>query len=178
MHKTTPLLITCAALALGACGSSSGGSIQAAPSGGAASSQQAPSAPTPMPPASGPLSQKPQVAKGTGAVPAKLEIKDLIPGKGAAAASGQSLTVEYVGVLWRTGKQFDASWDRAKAPFSFTLGAGSVIPGWDKGLIGMKVGGRRELIIPAALAYGPQGRPPAIPANSPLIFDIDLLAAS
>ncbi len=105
-------------------------------------------------------------------------MKDLIPGTGPAARSGQSLSVEYVGVLFKSGKQFDASWDRAKAPFTFTLGQGGVIPGWDEGLLGMKVGGRRQLVIPASLAYGAQGRPPTIPANSALVFDIDLLAAN
>ncbi|MGI8558189.1 MAG: FKBP-type peptidyl-prolyl cis-trans isomerase [Solirubrobacteraceae bacterium] len=133
---------------------------------------------TPAPPASGPLSQKPHITKPTGAPPKQLRVKDLIPGTGLAARNGQSLTVEYVGVLFKSGKQFDASWDRAKAPFTFALGQGGVIPGWDQGLLGMKVGGRRQLVIPASLAYGAQGRPPTIPANSALVFDIDLLAAN
>jgi len=174
VRKSTPLL---ALLALAGCGSSSNHSIQAAPSGGSVPAQVQ-STPTPAPPASGPLSSKPHVAKPAGAAPKTLVVKDLIPGTGRAASPGQSLSVEYVGVLFKTGKQFDASWDRAKMPFTFTLGQGMVIPGWDKGLAGMKIGGRRELVIPAALAYGPQGQPPTIPPNSPLVFVIDLLAAN
>ncbi len=174
MRKTAPLL---AVLAFAGCGSSSNRSIQAAPSSGSAPSQ-AQNTPTPAPPASGPLSTKPHIARPAGVPPKALVVKDLVPGTGLAARSGQSLTVEYVGVLFKNGKQFDASWDRAKAPFTFTLGQGGVIPGWDKGLLGMKIGGRRQLVIPAALAYGPQGRPPTIPPNSALIFDIDLLAAN
>jgi peptidylprolyl isomerase len=84
------------------------------------------------------------------------------------------VTVNYVGVLYSTGKEFDASWRRHE-PFSFTLGQGQVIPGWDKGVAGMRVGGRRELIIPSNLAYGPSGRPPTIPPNAPLVFVVDLL---
>jgi peptidylprolyl isomerase len=80
-------------------------------------------------------------------------------------------------VLYNGGKEFDASWKRNQT-FPFTLGQGSVIKGWDQGLVGMKVGGRRELIIPPALAYGAAGSPPTIPGNSTLIFVVDLLAAS
>lgn len=125
---------------------------------------------------SGPLAHKPVVAKGTGAAPKTLVIHDLIVGKGPAAKAGQSLTVQYVGVLFKTGAQFDASWDHGQ-PFSFTLGQGSVIPGWDRGLVGMHVGGRRQLVIPAALGYGASGSPPTIPPNAALIFDIDLISA-
>ena len=92
---------------------------------------------------------------------------------GRAAVPGATATVQYVGVLFKGGKQFDASWDRGQ-PFSFKLGAGMVIPGWDRGLVGMKVGGRRELIIPADQAYGDQSPSPDIPPNSALIFVIDL----
>jgi FKBP-type peptidyl-prolyl cis-trans isomerase len=84
--------------------------------------------------------------------------------------------VQYVGVLYASGKQFDASWDRGQ-PFTFVLGQHQVIPGWDQGLAGMHVGGRRELIIPASLAYGASGQPPTIPPNAPLIFVVDLLSA-
>ena len=85
-------------------------------------------------------------------------------GTGAEAKAGDEVTVQYVGVDYKTGEEFDASWDRNE-PFSFKLGAGQVIPGWDQGVEGMKVGGRRELIIPPNLAYGPTGRPPAIGAE-------------
>ena len=79
-----------------------------------------------------------------------------------------------MGVSWSTGQQFDSSWDRGKQPFKFKLGAGMVIPGWDQGLVGMRQGGRRELVIPPNLAYGPQGQPPSIGPNETLIFVIDL----
>jgi FKBP-type peptidyl-prolyl cis-trans isomerase len=125
-------------------------------------------------PTSGPLSTEPTVTPPTGAAPAKLETKDIITGTGAEAKAGQTVTVNYVGVLFKGGKEFDASWKR-KEPFSFTLGKGQVIAGWDQGVAGMKVGGRRELIIPAALAYGAKGSPPTIPANAPLVFVVDLL---
>ena len=103
-----------------------------------------------------------------------LEIKDLEEGTGAEAKAGDEVTVQYVGVNYKNGKEFDASWDRGE-PFAFQLGAGMVIPGWDQGVEGMKVGGRRELIIPPELAYGPEGSPPAIGPNETLIFVIDLL---
>ena len=125
-------------------------------------------------PTSGPLSKEPKVTPPTGAAPAKLETKDLITGTGTEAKAGQTVTVNYVGVLFKGGKVFDASWKRNE-PFSFALGKGQVIAGWDQGVAGMKVGGRRELIIPSALAYGPKGSPPTIPANAPLVFVVDLL---
>jgi peptidylprolyl isomerase len=125
-------------------------------------------------PTSGPLATEPKVTPPSGPAPSKLVTKDLIVGTGAEAKSGDNVTVNYVGVLFKGGKEFDASWKR-KEPFSFALGKGQVIPGWDKGVAGMKVGGRRELIIPSALAYGANGSPPAIPPNAPLVFVVDLL---
>ena len=125
-------------------------------------------------PTSGPLSKEPKVTPPTGAAPSKLETKDLIAGTGPEAKAGQTLTVNYVGVLYKGGKEFDASWKRNE-PFGFTLGKGQVIAGWDQGIAGMKVGGRRELIIPSALAYGAKGSPPTIPPNAPLVFVVDLL---
>ena len=125
-------------------------------------------------PTSGPLAKEPTVAVPAGAAPKTLVVKDIIKGTGPEAKAGQPVTVNYVGVLFHGGKQFDASWKRNE-PFTFTLGQGQVIKGWDQGVPGMKVGGRRELVIPAALAYGAKGSPPAIPANAPLVFVIDLL---
>jgi peptidylprolyl isomerase len=126
-------------------------------------------------PATGPLSKKPTVSVPTGPAPAKLEIKDLIKGTGKAVTSpSTSVTVNYVGVLYKGGKEFDSSWKRGETS-AFSLSG--VIPGWTQGIPGMKVGGRRELIIPAALAYGAKGSPPTIPPNAPLVFVIDLLAA-
>ncbi|HVP01896.1 MAG TPA: FKBP-type peptidyl-prolyl cis-trans isomerase [Solirubrobacteraceae bacterium] len=119
------------------------------------------------------ISKKPAIPKQTGAAPKALVAQDLIVGKGTPAKAGDQVSVQYVGVLYNNGKEFDSSWKRGK-PFGFTLGAGQVIPGWDQGVVGMKVGGRRRLIIPADLAYGAQGQPPTIPPNSALIFDVDL----
>jgi peptidylprolyl isomerase len=125
-------------------------------------------------PTSGPLSKEPQVAPPSGAAPSKLVVKDIITGTGPAAKVGGSATVNYVGVLFHGGKVFDASWKRGE-PSTFSLEPGKLIAGWTQGIPGMKVGGRRELIIPAPLAYGAKGSPPTIPANAPLVFVIDLL---
>jgi peptidylprolyl isomerase len=120
------------------------------------------------------LSKKPAIPKATGAAPKELQGTDVVVGKGKEAKAGDKVSVQYVGVLFKNGKQFDASWDRGKKPFEFTVGQGQVIQGWDQGVPGMKVGGRRVLVIPPELAYGAAGSPPTIPANSPLIFAIDL----
>ncbi|HLB20596.1 MAG TPA: FKBP-type peptidyl-prolyl cis-trans isomerase [Solirubrobacteraceae bacterium] len=125
-------------------------------------------------PTSGPLASEPKVTPPSGPAPAKLEKKELVVGTGKEAKAGDTVTVNYVGVLYKGGKEFDASWKR-KEPFQFKLGQGQVIKGWDQGVAGMKVGGRRELIIPAELAYGKTGSPPTIPPNAPLVFVVDLL---
>ena len=104
----------------------------------------------------------------------ELQIVTLKPGDGAEAKSGNNVTVHYVGTL-TDGKKFDSSRDRNQ-PFQFTLGQGQVIKGWDQGVAGMKVGEKRKLTIPPAMAYGPQGRPPIIPPNSTLIFEVELMA--
>jgi peptidylprolyl isomerase len=117
---------------------------------------------------------KPEVAVPDGAPPKKPAIRDLEEGSGPAAKAGDEVTVQYVGVDFKTGKQFDASWDRGE-PFSFVLGNGEVIAGWDQGIEGMKAGGRRELIIPPNLAYGSQAVGEIAP-NSTLVFVVDLLA--
>jgi peptidylprolyl isomerase len=127
-------------------------------------------------PTTGPLSKEPTVTPPTGPAPSKLVTKELITGTGPEAKAGEQVTVNYVGVLYKGGKVFDASWKRNET-FPFALGKGQVIPGWDQGIVGMKVGGRRELIIPAELAYGAKGSPPTIPPNSALVFVVDLLAA-
>jgi peptidylprolyl isomerase len=127
-------------------------------------------------PATGPLSKEPTVTPPSGPAPTKLVTKDLIVGTGPEAKAGDSVTVNYVGVLYKGGKVFDASWKRSET-FPFVLGKSQVIPGWEQGIVGMKVGGRRELIIPSGLAYGAKGSPPTIPPNSALIFVVDLLAA-
>jgi len=125
-------------------------------------------------PTSGPLSKEPKVTLPTGPPPTTLVTKEIIAGTGAEAKAGSTVAVNYVGALYKTGKVFDASWKRNE-PFTFTLGKGQVIPGWEQGIVGMKVGGRRELIIPAPLAYGAKGSPPSIPPNETLVFVVDLL---
>jgi peptidylprolyl isomerase len=117
---------------------------------------------------------KPTVEVPDGEPPAELEIEDLVEGEGAEAQPGDTLNVQYVGVNYSNGEEFDTSWDTGE-PFPVQLGAGAVIPGWDEGLVGMKEGGRRQLIIPPELAYGRQGQPPDIPPNETLIFVIDLV---
>jgi peptidylprolyl isomerase len=130
---------------------------------------------TPTTPASGPLSKEPTITVPKTPAPTTLTSRDIIVGTGPEAKTGSAVGVNYVGALYSNGKIFDASWKR-KEPFSFTIGQGQVIPGWEKGVVGMHVGGRRELIIPPELAYGKQGSPPRIPPNAPLIFIIDLLS--
>jgi peptidylprolyl isomerase len=117
---------------------------------------------------------KPKVEVPDGPPPKTLQTDDITVGEGTEAEAGDTLTMQYVGVLYDNGKEFDSSWS-AGQPFEFQLGAGSVIPGWDQGIQGMKVGGRRELIIPPDLAYGAQGSPPTIPPDSTLVFVVDLL---
>ncbi len=117
--------------------------------------------------------KKPEIAAPEGDPPAQLVIKDIVKGKGPKAKAGDQLAMQYVGNSWSTGEQFDASWDRGSEPFTFTLGAGQVIPGWDEGVQGMKVGGRRKLVIPPDQAYGEAGQPPIGP-NETLIFVVDL----
>jgi peptidylprolyl isomerase len=106
--------------------------------------------------------------------PADLVIEDLVAGTGPAAAAGQTVTTHYVGWAHSTGEEFDASWDRG-APLSFRVGVGQVIAGWDQGLLGMQVGGRRKLTIPAHLAYGDRGAGGVIAPGEALVFVVDLV---
>ncbi|MDX2649660.1 FKBP-type peptidyl-prolyl cis-trans isomerase [Streptomyces sp. NBC_00510] len=119
--------------------------------------------------------EKPEIDFPGGEPPAELVIRDIWEGEGAEAKAGQNVTVHYVGVAFSTGEEFDASWNR-NSPFSFPLGGGRVIKGWDQGVQGMKVGGRRELTIPAHLAYGNQSPSPLIKPGETLIFVVDLLS--
>ena len=119
--------------------------------------------------------EKPHVYVPAGeAPPADLVIEDVEVGDGPEATDGKQVEVHYVGVSWRTRKQFDASWDRGST-FSFDLGQGRVIKGWDQGVAGMKVGGRRRLVIPPKLAYGKQGAGRTIGPDETLVFVVDLL---
>jgi peptidylprolyl isomerase len=119
--------------------------------------------------------RKPEVTIPAEDAPAELVAEDEVLGDGAEAASGSQVTVHYVGVSWSTGQQFDASWDRME-PFRFSLGRGQVIKGWDDGVQGMKVGGRRRLTIPAHLGYGSAGAGGVIAPNETLVFVVDLIA--
>jgi peptidylprolyl isomerase len=122
------------------------------------------------------MNEKPVVEVPSDQPPSyQLELEDIVEGDGEEAVAGRIVEVHYVGVSWKTGRQFDASWDRGDT-FKFGLGKGQVIPGWDQGVAGMKVGGRRELIIPPDLGYGSRGQPPTIPGNATLVFVIDLLS--
>ena len=187
-------MLALVAVGVAACGSSSspGTKIVLAPSQGLTAATAASSTPTTpttttpttatTPPAvptptSGPLSKEPPITVPKGAPPKTLKTIDLIKGTGKLASTHSNVVVNYVGALYSNGKVFDASWKRNQT-FPVQLGAGQVIPGWDQGIPGMRVGGRRELIIPPALAYKAAGSPPTIPPNATLIFVVDLLSAS
>ena len=120
------------------------------------------------------MSDKPLVEPHVGGAPENLIVDDLIIGTGESATAGQTAVVHYVGVGATSGEEFDASWNRGE-PFSFPLGAGYVIKGWDQGVQGMKVGGRRRLVIPAHLGYGERGAGGVIAPGETLIFVVDLL---
>jgi peptidylprolyl isomerase len=172
----TALLAT-AAVAFGGCGSQAQDKRDSAADSKPPADTTATTAATPAPAptaVSTDLSKKPGIPKPTGDPPTKLVTKDIVVGKGPAAKKGDKVEVQYVGVTYSTGEQFDASWDNGGDPFAFTLGKGMVIPGWDQGIPGMKVGGRRELTIPADLAYGATGSPPTIGPNETLIFVVDM----
>ena len=159
------------------------GSTTAQATGTTATPSTAPATTVPQAAAPTVCKQPTDIPKATGKptdipVPPKpvtaLQIRDLKPGSGKAAADGDKLMVHYVGISCASGKQIDASWDRHQT-LPLTLGQGDVIPGWDQGIKGMKVGGRRLLWIPASLAYGAQGQPPDIAPGDTLTFVIDLV---
>jgi len=117
--------------------------------------------------------EKPAITVPDSELPAELLIEDLIVGDGPVASAGTTVNVDYVGVSWSTGAEFDASWERGDT-LSFKLGSGMVISGWDQGVDGMAVGGRRKLTIPPHLGYGAQGAGGVIAPNETLIFVVDL----
>ena len=186
LRRLTPLVLATAALSAAGCGDdNSDNADRTATEPPAETTTQSPPPEEPSrltarkvkpPPAEADLQSKPKPAKGKGDPPSQLVALDLISGKGKKAAAGDTVSVQYVGVLFENGKEFDSSWNgnRPGEPFQFPLGGGTVIPGWDEGVVGMRAGGRRKLIIPSDLAYGAQGYPPAIPPDAALIFDIDL----
>jgi peptidylprolyl isomerase len=176
-------------LALGAGVAACGEDDEPASGGGAESAETATPTPTETASAGGiealvqgtskKTDAKPEMPAPEGDPPTELVIRDIVKGKGPKAKAGDTLSMQYVGTSWSTGQQFDASWDRGAQPFNFQLGAGMVIPGWDSGLVGMQKGGRRLLIIPPDMGYGPQGTPDgSIAPNETLIFVVDLVEIS
>jgi peptidylprolyl isomerase len=119
--------------------------------------------------------ERPVIEKPGGDIPFELGIEDIVVGDGEEATKGRKVSVHYVGVAFSSGEEFDASWNRGQ-PFEFKLGTGQVIPGWDAGVEGMKVGGRRRLTIPSAMAYGARGAGGVIKPHEPLVFVVDLLS--
>ena len=183
MRKTITLLISTGALgaAVAGCGTARAPGVITAPSAGATAATSTAAATTTaastsaaadLTPKSGPISTQPTIAKPTGAAPKKLAVRNLVTGKGASATAGSTVTVNYVGEVYKSGKIFDDhTWTDHE---NFTTPLSGVITGWQQGVPGMKVGGRRELIIPPSLAYKNQAQT-GIPAGSTLIFVIDLL---
>jgi peptidylprolyl isomerase len=185
MRKPLSLLLATGTLAVAVtgCGTSRAPGVITAPSAGATADSTTPtvassttaastSAAADLTPKSGPLSTQPTIGKPSGAAPKTLTIKNLVTGTGATATATDTVTVNYVGEVYKSGKIFDDhTWTEHE---NFTTPLSGVIPGWQKGVPGMKVGGRRELIIPPAEAYGKTAES-GIPANSTLIFVIDLL---
>jgi peptidylprolyl isomerase len=184
-RTATAAALAVAALGVGACGSKDDTPAVDNSVTPVATTPPAPTATTPAPAAaaaagdtiqkmaiSTDTTSKPEISKPSGDPPTELYSRDIVKGKGKKAGSGDSVSVQYVGVSYSTGEQFDASWDRGD-PFQFQLGAQMVIAGWDQGVAGMRVGGRRMLVIPPDLAYGPQGQG-SIGPNETLIFVIDL----
>jgi peptidylprolyl isomerase len=170
VRRATLIAVTCA-LGLAGCGGDA--KDRSTASTGAASGPATTAVPAP-PGGAAQLQSKPKVTVPSGKPPTRLVIRDIVTGTGATAQPGDTVSVHYVGVSYANRRQFDASWDRQQ-PFTFQLGGGMVVPGWDQGIVGMKVNGRRELIIPPDLGYGAQGQPPAIAPNDTLVFVIDLL---
>ncbi|WP_093796920.1 FKBP-type peptidyl-prolyl cis-trans isomerase [Streptomyces sp. Wb2n-11] len=120
---------------------------------------------------------KPGIDLPEGDAPTELTIRDLVVGDGLEAKPGRVVQVHYVGVTFESGREFDTSWDRGQT-FKFAVGGGKVIKGWDRGVRGMKVGGRREIIVPPRLGYGNRSPSPLIPAGSTLVFVVDLLSVA
>ena len=118
--------------------------------------------------------EKPSITIPQTDAPTELVATDIVVGTGDEATKGRSVSVHYVGVAWSNGRQFDASWDRNE-PFEFRLGAGQVISGWDEGVAGMRIGGRRQLTIPPHMGYGSRGAGGVIKGNETLVFIVDLL---
>jgi peptidylprolyl isomerase len=177
LRTWTFVALAASSLGLAACGSSSSSSTTTTAASTAttgASTTPATYATIGDPSAAGTIGTEPTITVPPGTPPTQLETKDLIVGTGPAAKAGDTVSVQYVGVAYSSKQIFDSSWSRGQ-PFQFALGKGTVIPGWDQGVVGMQVGGRRELIIPPSLAYGAQSPGSGIAANDTLIFIVDLV---
>ena len=169
-----PIVLACLVLSLFAasCGGDDESSATPEPAGTATATPEAAGSIDPST-ISKDLSEKPKISKPSGTPPTDLVATDIVKGKGPAAKTGDVVSMQYVGWSWSTGEEFDSSWSRNKEPFQFQLGAQMVIPGWDQGIVGMKKGGRRLLVIPPELAYGASGSGPIGP-NEPLVFVVDM----
>jgi peptidylprolyl isomerase len=172
-RRLLAILVLVPAIALAACG----GDEQPA-SGAAATSGPTPDATAFVDALAAEISKdtkvKPTIPVPEGAAPARLVKRDIVPGTGARARKGDKVSVQYAGTAYSTGSEFDTSWTRGE-PFQFAIGGQQVIAGWDRGVAGMREGGRRLLVIPPDLGYGPQGSPPAIGPDETLIFVVDLV---
>ena len=172
LRTWTFVALAASSLGLAACGSSSSSSTTTTTT--AASTTPSTYATVSDPSAAGTIGTQPTITVPPGPAPTQLEVKDLIIGTGPAAKAGDTVSVQYVGVAYSSKQIFDSSWSRGQ-PFQFVLGKGTVIPGWEEGVVGMQVGGRRELIIPPNLAYGAQSPGSGIAANDTLVFIVDLV---
>jgi FKBP-type peptidyl-prolyl cis-trans isomerase len=176
MTRTSRALLSLA-LALAGCGGGNGDSDTAAEASPTAlecpitaTEVEAPAG------ATADLATKPVVAPGTAPAPTELQYADIVVGEGEQAQTGDQVTVKYVGAIYQTGKEFDSSWSRGpEETFPFGICREGVVPGFAVGPTGMKVGGRRQIVIPPHLGYGAEGSPPAIPANATLVFVVDLV---
>jgi peptidylprolyl isomerase len=164
------LIAAVAVLGVTACGDDDEGSTNAGQQQTATQTETAPSED-----ALKDTSTKPEIPKPTGVPPRKLVKLDIVKGKGPAAKPGDTVTVNYVGMNFSNGVEFDSSWDSGQT-FPVQLGAGSVIEGWDRGLVGIRKGGRRMLTIPPEMGYGAEGYPPDIPPNETLVFVVDAVS--
>ena len=178
LRHTLAVTAAIALLATAACGDDDDASGDSGGSGDAAAQQDTGTETTSPADAEAALrdtSEKPVIPKPTGSPPRKLVKEDIVKGTGPGAKKGDTVVVHYVGMNFSNGQEFDASWDSG-SPFPVQLGQGMVIAGWEKGLIGIKKGGRRKLTIPPELGYGAQGYPPDIPPNETLVFVIDAIS--
>ena len=171
--------LACSALLLTACGDTDAETFDTADDSQeqATSCPSAPEATDPPVEISTDLQAKPEFDVPEGDPPNELQVYDVVVGGGELACSGMPVSMQYVGVTYADGKQFDASWDRGE-PFDFQLGGGQVIAGWDQGIVGMRQGGRRMLVIPPELGYGEQGAGSDIPPGATLVFVVDLVGVT